>query len=164
MRNQTGFTLMELLVVIAIAGILTGIAIPSFRGIILNAESREAATDFYSTLARARSEAIARNAEVSVCARDLADLDVPACLDDATDWQDGWIVYAGATPDTPLQIHGPLPGDLALTGVTSPLTFDANGRVATLATFDLCRGTPDTRGRQLTVSRSGRVALVLEPC
>ena len=161
---QAGFTLMELLVVIAIAGVLTGIAIPSFRTIVQGAESRQAATSFYTGLARARSEAIARNSTVSICARDLTDPAVPACASGATNWQDGWIIYAGTTLGAPLQIQAPLPDDLALTGVSSPLEFDAAGRVGTAATFDLCRAAPDPRGRQITVSRSGRVALDLHPC
>ncbi|MDO9451473.1 MAG: GspH/FimT family pseudopilin [Stagnimonas sp.] len=161
---QIGFTLMELLVVIAIAGILTGIAIPSFRSMMQGAESRQAATSFYTGLARARSEAIARNSVVSICARDLSNPQVPACASGGSSWQDGWIIYQGTTLGTALQIQGPLPHDLALTGVSSPLAFDAAGRVGTAATFDLCRAAPDPRGRQITVSRSGRVALDLHPC
>ena len=44
--DQRGFTLLELLVVIAIAAILTGIAVPSFRAAIRNAEMRDASTAF----------------------------------------------------------------------------------------------------------------------
>lgn len=162
-RLQTGFTLLELLVVIAIAAVLTGLAVPSFKATIQSAESREAATAFYATLVRARSEAIARNANISVCVRDIANPASPACSSTST-WQNGWIIYAGSTPGSPIQVHEPLPDGLTLGTVASPLVFDSTGRVATAITFDLCRGVGDSRGRRVSVSRSGRVALEQRPC
>ena len=163
-RVAQGFTLMELLVVIAIAAILTGIAIPSFRTTIQNAEARSAATSFYTALTRARSEAIARNATISVCARDVSNLTTPTCSTSNTAWRDGWIIFASSAPTTPLQVHEPLADGLTLGAVNTPFMFDATGRAAVATRFDLCRGSPDTRGRSITVSRSGRVALEPYTC
>ena len=164
---QQGFTLLELLVVIAIAAVLTGLAVPSFRAAIQSAESRDAATGFYAALNRARSEAIARNTEVSLCARNVADPAVPACAtgsgSDAA-WRNGWIIYATNTPAEPLLIHEPIADGLMLGVTTSPLAFDANGRVAASVSFDLCRGMPDTKGRNIRATRSGRVVLEPKTC
>jgi prepilin-type N-terminal cleavage/methylation domain-containing protein len=58
-KNEKGFTLVELVIVIAVLGILIGIAIPIFTGILSNAEL---ATDeanihtFKSSIALYRSE------------------------------------------------------------------------------------------------------------
>lgn len=163
-RVAQGFSLMELLVVIAIAAILTGIAIPSFRSIIQSAESRSAATSFYSALTRARSEAIARNTAMSICARDVSNLTTPTCSTSSTAWRDGWIIFASSAPTVPLQVHEPIADGLTLGSVTTPFVFDATGRTAVATSFALCRGSPDSRGRSITVSRSGRVALEPYTC
>ena len=166
-RPETGFTLMELLVVIAIAAALTGLAIPSFRASISSAESRDAATSFYSALARARSEAIARNVDINICARNVTNLNTATCFTGsgaADAWRNGWIVYQGATPTDVLLIHEPIADLLLLNGAAGSLTFDAAGRVSLLANFDLCRGTGDVNGRRISVSRSGRVALEPHTC
>lgn len=163
--SQTGFTLMELLVVIAIAAVLTGLAVPSFRAAMQSAEARSAATDFYSALNRARSEGIARNNAVSVCVRDALQPSPPRCAAvGSTVWQNGWMVYADAAPDTPLQVSDPLPNGFTLGAVASPVRFDAFGRAASAATFNLCNSASAAVGRRITVSRSGRVALEARPC
>lgn len=166
-RVAQGFSLMELLVVIAIAAILTGIAIPSFRSTIQNAESRSAATSFYSALTRARSEAIARNVDINICARNLTDLNTATCATGsgaAAAWRNGWIVYQGATPTDVLLIHEPIANPLLLGGAAGVLTFQASGGVNVAANFDLCRGTGDANGRRISVSRSGRVSLGPKSC
>lgn len=164
-RLESGFTLMELLVVIAIAAVLTGVAIPTFRTAMQSAEARTAATDFYSALNRARSEAIARNTPVLVCARDAAVLDKPTCAaTGSTAWEDGWVVYAGNAADTPLQVGEPLANGLTLGSIASPLAFDTAGRAPASADFDLCHGDRANVGRRISLSRSGRVSLELRPC
>lgn len=164
---QAGFTLMELLVVIAIASVLTGLAVPSFRDSMRSADARNSATAFYTALTRARSEAIASNNNVSICARDISNLNTPTCANGAnsTAWKDGWIVYTGATlTTTPLLIHEPLANQFNLGSVTSPLSFDSTGRVTTASDFDLCNTYDRTKGRRLSISRSGRVSLEQRPC
>jgi type IV fimbrial biogenesis protein FimT len=164
--DQRGFTLLELLVVIAIAAILTGIAVPSFRAAIRNAEMRDASTAFYSALNRARSEAIAKNASVSICARDIADPASSTCATGSsadTAWSNGWIVYVDATPSEALVVHEPLVDGLTLGTLAGPLSFDATGRVSAETSFSLCRGSGDAQGRRVVITRSGRVALAQDP-
>jgi type IV fimbrial biogenesis protein FimT len=166
MQTYRGFTLMELLVVIAIAAILIGLAVPGFRDFILSAQSRDAATSLYSGLARARSEAIARNLPLTFCARTGA-LDTPTCASaNTTNWNNGWIAYFGATPTAPFLLQGPLPDGLNLTGAASPITFEGSGRLTSAAAlFNACHTTlPDRHGRRVTISRSGRVVLGQRPC
>lgn len=154
-----GFTLMELLVVIAIAAILAGLAVPSFKTMVENAQRREASTAFYIALTRARSEAIARNTNISVCARSASVPDTPTCASSLSNWQGGWIVHSGTSTASPLLVHETIANGFTLTGVASPLVFDATGRIGTAADYLLCKGTGDSQPRRISVSRSGRVSL-----
>ena len=59
MRRPAGFTLVELIVVLAILAILAALAAPSFSRTIASARLRSGASEIRSTLARARSLAVA---------------------------------------------------------------------------------------------------------
>lgn len=157
-----GFSLLELLVVIAIMAIMMAIGIPGMRELLINAARREAATGLYSSLNRARSEAISRNTTVSVCPRDLSSSE-PACSTSAT-WLNGWIVYTDAAGGgiTPIDVRQPVSDTLRFQSApTSPVSFDANGRVTTVTDFRLCAGADarDQHSRLIRVRRSGGVTL-----
>ena len=59
MRRPAGFTLVELIVVLAILAVLAALAAPSFSRTIASARLRSGASEVRSTLARARSLAVA---------------------------------------------------------------------------------------------------------
>lgn len=60
-QRLAGFTLFELLITLALIGILTGLAVPAFQGLILNARLRSAAETIADDLRQARREAIMQN-------------------------------------------------------------------------------------------------------
>jgi len=157
-----GFSLLELLVVLAIAGILLAIGLPGLRELVANGARREASSGLYIALNRARSEAISRNATVTVCPRDLA-ASTPTCAGTA-DWMNGWLVYATAADGSRTTFSVQQPVSAALRFQTSPTTaisFDASGRTTAAADFRLCPGTTarDQRSRLIRVRRSGGVTL-----
>ncbi len=102
--HSRGFTLVELLVVMAISAILIAAAVPSFQSLIASSRASSASGTLVSSLEFARSEAIRRNQNVTVCrtANANAPENVLSCLDtaaagfDGNDWASGWIVFAKA--------------------------------------------------------------------
>lgn len=67
MTRSKGFTLVELMVTIAVAAILIGIAMPSFRNMIIDYRLGTLATDLADGVSLARSEAIKRNRTITFC-------------------------------------------------------------------------------------------------
>lgn len=82
-RKHDGFTLMELMLALAVMGILLGIALPAVNSWVASAKVKSAVSDLYSSIIKARSEALKRN-------RDIVVGPVAA-------WPDGWTVKLGAT-------------------------------------------------------------------
>lgn len=171
MRRGSGFSLLELLVVIAIAGIVVGIAIPSYRSFVRSAERSEAATSLYAALMRARSEAIKRNRLVIVCRRDFFASGARCDTDADGSWDEGWIVFvpadgawSGTEPaagDALLLLADPVGGSVDITPqLADPawLGFSAAGRPLETAVFTICvSGSSD--GREVRVMPSGQLLL-----
>ena len=65
-RSERGFTLTELIVTVSVAAILATVAMPSFNGIIASQRAKTLASALYATLAKARSEALTLNGNVTL--------------------------------------------------------------------------------------------------
>ena len=63
--KSLGFSLVELMVGIAILAVLLGVALPSFKTMLLNSEIRNAAESIANGMQKARAEAVARNTNVN---------------------------------------------------------------------------------------------------
>ena len=120
MRHQ-GFTLIEMMVTVSILAILLGVAVPSFQSFVANQKVKSASYDLSMALVAARSEAVKRNADITIA---------PETVDD---WVSGWTVKWGATTLLKQQ---------ALTGVTitkgpSTIVYKASGRPTAGSNFEI---------------------------
>jgi len=88
MKRNYGFTLIELMVTLVVAVILVVIAVPGFRTIIQNNRASTQANELLSAMTLARSEAIKRGTNVSVC----SSTNQSTCAASTT-WSTGWIVF-----------------------------------------------------------------------
>ena len=62
--KSAGFTLIEAMVAIGIMAIILSAALPSFRGMLLNSQVRNAAESVVNGMQKARAEAVSRNRNV----------------------------------------------------------------------------------------------------
>lgn len=109
-----GFTLIELAVVVAIVAVVSTVAAPSFKVFLDSMNAKSAAMDLVGDLTTARSEALKRNAAVSIVPVD-------------NDWANGWQILRG---DTPLREHPALRSGISVTAPAAGVSFLPNGRVS----------------------------------
>lgn len=129
-RRTAGFTLVELLVTLTILGIMMGLAIPSFKNFIGSQRAKSASYELVTTLLLARSEAIKRNADVTI---------TPPT---ANTWSSGWSVAAGTST---LQVQDEFT-NITFTSPTSTaaVTFKGTGRPTAPAKWQIT-GAESTR-------------------
>lgn len=164
-RRSHGFTMIELMVTLVVLGILLGVGIPSFNTIMLNSRTSGLANDLTSAINLARSEAVKRSAQVTVCPSGNTGDVSPSC---SGTWSDGWIVIAAGNalrtwrapfpganivqspPDNSAIHFGPLGGLVTASGERR-----SDSPVITIW-VDGCRG---MRARILDIAPTGRVSV-----
>jgi len=140
---QRGFSLIELCVVIAIAGIFMGIAMPSFSQWMANERLKSSAAALEFSLMRTRSEAIQRNAAVTINAN-------------SGGWNNGWVIR-DSTNNT-LVVGGGIPNvSVSCTGTCpTTVTYGGNGRLSGNASFSMTLSAPNaSANRCLLIAPSG---------
>lgn len=163
--RQRGFTLLELLVAVSIAAILVGIAVPSLTSFIQNSREDSEADSLISSLGYARSEAVKRDADVTIC----ASTDGSTCSG-STSWGSGWIIETTTAPVTVLQSIPQLGASNTLSGnlngaAVSSVTFQQNGfdkaaagaGVYATTYFTLCDTRGATYARDIEITAIGAV-------
>jgi type IV fimbrial biogenesis protein FimT len=164
MKKNSGFTLLELLITVALISILAAFAIPSMRTFSQNDRLTTNINTMIGHLAYARSEAVKRHAQVSICISN----DTVGCT--GGNWEDGWIVYvdadANGTFDAAtlnediLRVNQALDGNNTLAPTaqyTTQVTYDNRGFVTSTGGFLLCDDRTGAFGKTITISNTGRV-------
>jgi type IV fimbrial biogenesis protein FimT len=170
-----GFTLIELMVTLAVVAVVAAIAAPSYRNYLLDSRMSAEINEFLTAVNLARSEAVKRNATVTLCRSSTG----TGCASSGS-WEQGWIVFAdldgtvGAFggSDVILRVHGPLTTQSTLVGTTnvaSYISFIQDGRSqladgsAQAGTVDLCVAGASAKGRRLTLAL-GRASVAQIDC
>ena len=158
--RQAGLSLTELLVAIALLGVVTGFSVSSFRTLQLDAERSAQVNRFVQSLHLARSEAMKRNAIVSLCpSRDAA-----TCAAADTGWEAGWMLFENVDRDSPairddgeplVQVFSPWRGG-RLRGNRTTLSFRSFGQAGVTATYTFCDARGSTAARAVIISQTGR--------
>ena len=173
-KPSPGFTLIGLLVVVALIAITASIAVPSFQSFLERARTDAAAAEVAGLLSLARSEAIRRNAAVTICRATTATSTM--CAQDAqADWGGRWILFQDSDNDQLraageeiIRVRDAGNAGLALSlaapvqaiQVTSRGFLSADNALA----FRVVASGSDSLARNICVSHSGRVAQRTAEC
>ncbi len=160
-----GYSLIELLIVVSIVGLLVALSAPSFQDTIESTNTNSQIKVMLTTLNLARSEAIKRGQDVTLCASDDGtDCDINA-------WSEGWIVFvdnngdangAGGSVDGGdeiIRVYDSLGAASTLTFTSNlfsynSLGFSVNGGTET---FLLCPSSGNSaNARSIVIGPSGR--------
>jgi len=170
---QSGFTLFELLVSVAVAGILIGVAVPSFNNMSKSNQVTTTVNNLVYALNIARSEAMKSNAASACISNDLA-----TCTAGGT-WADGFIVFADLNSNCAvnggenlIQVFEPIKNTkttIVATPATSCVSFNGNGFITPAANaplnFKFCDDrTGTTVGRTINLIVTGRPATTNTAC
>jgi type IV fimbrial biogenesis protein FimT len=152
MQRARGMTLIELMTTIAIAAILTMIAVPSFTKVIALQRLKSAASNLQVALLTGRSEAIKRNANVSVKSNASS-----------ADWSSGWKV-TDATTSTVISNY-PSTSNLTITGPATGVTYQSSGRITATASASFKVSSPSiTDVRCVTITVMGVPTVTTSGC
>lgn len=101
-NRKRGFTLMELMLTVALGALVIGFGIPSFRSMMSNSRLTTQSNEFIGVINYARSEAITRNATVTLC---RAESESATECDTDDDLWPAWILLNAAGD---VLRHGPI--------------------------------------------------------
>ncbi|MDP1943559.1 MAG: GspH/FimT family protein [Rhodoferax sp.] len=104
------------MVVVALAAIMAALAAPSFKSFVSGQRVKTAASDFAMTAILARSEAIKRNADVTITSVTAG----------ASGWKDGWTVAVGGTALSQQQAYA----GVTFAGPATAITYNGSGRLS----------------------------------
>ena len=163
MKKNSGFTLLELILTVAMISIVMAIAIPSMTTFNQNDRLVTNINTMIGHLAYARSEAVKRSQQVSICVSN----DAATCTG-GNNWEDGWIIYIDADASNTfdateeiLRAQQALGSNQTITPTTfaSQVTYDYRGFATSTGSFQLCDNRSGPYGKTISISNTGRVRL-----
>ena len=147
-----GFTLVELMVTMAVIGILALVAVPGMQAMINHSRLSGASGELTAALQLARSEAIRRNARVTVCAG------TAGVCNGSTTWAN-WTVCGSdnAAGSNDVIRNQSAPDSVQLTGSVDRIVFRPSGQITAQTVLNVCMPTtnPAQNKRLITVMVSG---------
>lgn len=156
-KQNRGFTLTEMLTTLAITSIMTASAVPSMANLTDKMRLDTTIQNLSDGMKLSRSEAVARNTVVSICARSGA-----SCAETAN-WSQGWLIFQDSNRDgtlndgeTVIFENGELKGGINIvqSGSSEALSWHPDGTANSSTTLTAC--TSDASD-SLVLNLSGRI-------
>ena len=156
----TGYSMAEVLTTLAVAGVVVSSGVPAMQNFVHEQRLIAYVNELFGDLQLARSEAIKRVAQVTLCKSSNG-----SSCSTTSNWQDGWIVFADTngneavdSGEAILRVRQALESGVTLRyGTSYPYVYyKSDGAAWPNATFTFC----DTRGashaRAIIVWNTGR--------
>lgn len=164
-ERLAGFTLVELMITLVILVILLTIAVPSFERFFAENRAASGANEILTGLHLARSEAVRRNSNASLCPSTNGE----TCTG-GTEWARGWIVFHDVDgnggidlgDDAVLRVSESLSPTVSISGPEFH-TF-VNSGVSLANTFDLSVSNGNNPQRCVEVIVSGASRVLPQEC
>jgi type IV fimbrial biogenesis protein FimT len=170
-EGQRGFTLGETLTALAVVGIGLSLAMPGLGSLTRGNHLAASVNQLVATMHVARSEAVTRNARVTVCASS----DGSNC--DGQAWEQGWIAFLDADADGEHSSSEMVLDEVSgLTGLAvrslqfeESFTYESDGHVSasgrngSSGAFSLCEPQAEEPARVIILRANGLPALSENP-
>lgn len=162
-RGASGFSLLELVVVMAILAIVAVMAMPALSSVVNSNRLAAQSNDLVASLQLARSEAVRRNARVTLCpSADGLTCDVAAAPGVA--WE-GWITVVDS--DSEVLRSSVVKAPVQVTSAVAAITFRADGLarqaggglLATTLTACIPTQEPPENRRVISIASGSRVSI-----
>ena len=157
-RRTGGFTLVELMIVLVIVAALLVIALPGYSVLSLRTKLKSYANEVVSSVYLARSEAIKRNAPMTMC---IAKLPYDGTCAGGGDWDQGWVVMD--PNELVIKHQQTITSGVKLFGLSSlhTMTFQPTGVTMANATEKIvvvCQDSPEEgiEEKKVTISATGK--------
>jgi type IV fimbrial biogenesis protein FimT len=149
MKRQAGFGLIEMMTVVAIIIILAGVGLPAMSDMVVNQRVKTTSSDLFTSILRARSEAIKRNTDVRISP--------------TTNWSTGWTIPSPVDGEPALASFSTRSA-ITVTGPEGDVVFTSAGRIRGAGNPQFSISADNGKARCITIDLGGRPNLQNKPC
>ena len=159
--RQSGVTLIELMVSITVLAIILFIGVPSFQSTLESSRARAITNDLAGALQLARSEALKRRVDVTVC---ISNQNQNGCDNDGN-WNEGWLITATGSNEV-VRVWAGVSASLGANVIQAPangISFTREGFIVGALTHQVAINIPNHE-RCININPSGQVSVSIGAC